>query len=454
MITAASPAAAALLERVAQRGLRHVALGCVDWDGRLRAKHYAAASLAQVLAGGVAMTTAVYAQDPAEQPILCGPFADPTGGYPDGRLVFDAASARDAPYDSDGDGILLLGQFDPPYAGYCPRALAAGEIARWQALGYTIVGGYELEFRLLDEDSRSLAAKSACDLHLSAGFERMYSVVGQAATATFLQDFAALSARMAAPLHTMHHEFAGLIEAALTVATGLDIAEHAIVARTSAAIAAQRAGKLACFMARVSATTHSAGAHLNLSLQCGAGRPSFAADDAALAAPMRACLGGLQRYLPELFVLCAPTINSYKRFAPDCLAPRSNSWGIDNKTVAYRAVIATPAETRIEVRVPGADSNPYLALAAVLAAARAGLEQSLTPTAACAGDADAAGAPAAARFPRDLAAAVAAWRASAYAAKTFGADFVEAYARSRDWQLQQFAAAVTDWELQTYARSL
>jgi glutamine synthetase len=193
-----------------------------------------------------------------------------------------------------------------------------------------------------------------------------------------------------------------------------------------------------------------------LSLAARAGDNGFfeARAPGGMSALLTAFLGGLQRYVPELFVLFAPNVNSYKRFAPDCIAPHTNSWGINNKTVAFRVVNADAGHCRVEIRVAGADANPYLALAAAVAAGRAGIAQALAPSAACAGDASAPGAPAGAPFPRELRAAVAAWRASPFAHESFGAAFVDAYARSREWQLHQFDAAITDWELQTYARNV
>jgi len=441
-----------LVQRAAERGLRHVLLGLVDWDGRLRAKHYSTADLADALMHGVAMTTAIFAQDPADQPILFGPFEDGSKGYPDGRLICDAQDARGVPFEHDGHGLLVLGAFDPPFAAYCPRAILARELAHWASRGLRVRGGYELEFRLLDETPRALAAKSVAELAYAPGFERMYGVVDQAAASTFLTTCAEWAERMGAPIASLHHEFKGLIEAALAVDSGMAIADNALMLRTLAAVLARRDGRLACFMARVAPQLQSAGAHLNLSL---AAASSNAFADGGPDNPLvRAFIAGLQRYLPELFVLCVPTVNSYKRFTPDCIAPLANSWGVNNKTVAYRLAGTESAHARIEVRVPGADVNPHLALAAVLAAGRAGVDQKLEPSAACNGDAAAAGTPAGAPFPRDLAQAVAHWRASTCAAHTFGGDFVDAYARSREWQLHCFARAITDWELQNYARNV
>lgn len=445
---------AALLGEVEARALTHVSLACLDWDGRLRAKHYSAHALAAALRHGVAMTTTIFAQDIADTPIDIGPFEDAAGGYRDGRLQLDVASARNAPFESGGKGLLLLGDFQPPHGVYCPRAQLRAELARYAALGYEVQGGYELEFRLLDESVMDLTRKSAAQLHCAPAFERMYGLVDQAGSGDFLHGLERWAAAMDAPIAAVHHEFKGMVEMSLARTAGLTIADNAVLARSLAAILAAREQRLACFMARLAPGLQSAGAHLNLSLWRD-GRNVFFDDGGDHgSATLRAFIAGLQAEVPGLFVLCAPTINAYKRFAPDSIAPGRNCWGVNNKTVAYRVVEDDAEHARVEIRVPGADVHPHLVLCAMLAAGRHGIEQGLAPTAPCLGDGADQSAPAAAPFPRDLASATAAWRASAGAARLFGAEFVDAYARSREWQLQRFASAVTDWELQHYARSV
>ena len=90
-----------ILDAVAARSLTHVSLGCVDWDGRLRAKHYSVEALPVALAHGLAMTTTIFAQDPGDKPVGFGPFEDPDSGYADGHLILDACSTRDAPFDAE-----------------------------------------------------------------------------------------------------------------------------------------------------------------------------------------------------------------------------------------------------------------------------------------------------------------------------------------------------------------
>jgi glutamine synthetase len=151
--------------------------------------------------------------------------------------------------------------------------------------------------------------------------------------------------------------------------------------------------------------------------------------------------------VPELVVLLAPTVNSYKRFADGSWAPTRVGWSYDNRTAGFRLVGAGQS-LRIECRIPGADCNPYLALAALLAAGQAGLEHQVDPPAPFVGDAY--GDAALARLPRSLRDATEAFADSELAAGAFGAEVVEHYVHAAQMEQAAFEAAVTDWERQRY----
>ena len=161
---------------------------------------------------------------------------------------------------------------------------------------------------------------------------------------------------------------------------------------------------------------------------------------------MRQFMAGQLALMREFSVMFLPTVNSYKRTVPGTWAPTNVTWGVDNRTTALRAIPAGIKATRVEHRLPGADSNPYLALAASLASGLYGIDKKL-----------ALGAPAANAYaspahalPRTLGEAAALFRASEAAREFFGADFVDHYASTREWEEREFRRAVTDWELARY----
>lgn len=449
------PDANSLLTWARDSAPTRLAVGCADWDGRLRLKQLPADALPKLIEQGTAMTTAIFATDTAEMPMDTGYFQNPARGYADARLGFARPAFFPDPHRQLGSDAVILGELLPPHALFCPRVHALRQCERLAEIGLVPEVGFELECHMLAETPERLRTTPPASLRAHPDFVRMYGDVGQALAAPFFEDITRSADAMGLGLGTLHAEFSGLLEATLRPCSGVRAADRVLCMKSVIKTAARRHNALAVFMARLSDVHEPAGMHLNISLRTsGAGAPAFHHTDSehrSLNPPLAAFLGGLQTCLPDLFLLLAPTINSWKRFKAAAFVPTSNSWGIDNKTAAYRVVLATPGETRIEIRLPGADVHPHLALAAVLAAGRKGIEEQLTPTPAVVGDAHANNAPAGPRFPTSFAEAITRWRGAPYAREFFGADFVEAYADSRAWQLQQLEQSVTDWEVRQFA---
>jgi len=144
-----------------------------------------------------------------------------------------------------------------------------------------------------------------------------------------------------------------------------------------------------------------------------------------------------------------PTINSYKRLVDGFWAPVKATWGLDNRTASFRVIAGSPKATRLETRCPGADINPYLAVAAVLAAGLAGVEKGLkltTPPITGTNQ----GAEHVPRAPRTLIETTRIFKQSEFARDWFGDDFVDHYAATREWEWRQWLDGVTDWELKRY----
>jgi glutamine synthetase len=145
-----------------------------------------------------------------------------------------------------------------------------------------------------------------------------------------------------------------------------------------------------------------------------------------------------------------PNVNSYKRIGPNLYTPTASTWGIDNRTCAYRVIPGDESALHIELRTPGADCNPYLALAAHLAAGHCGIIEKIEPTEETVGNAWDQEQPASLRFPLDLASASDRFARSEFARARFGDRFVDRFVMLREWQVEQFALAVTDWEIRNF----
>ena len=153
------------------------------------------------------------------------------------------------------------------------------------------------------------------------------------------------------------------------------------------------------------------------------------------------------KYSPQLCLFFAPTINSYKRYQPGSWAPTRMAWAMDNRTVGFR-VVGEEQSFRIENRMPGADANPYLAFAAMLAAGMAGIEEKLDCGDEYAGNAYVD--PKLARLPASLADAARLLEQSKLARTAFGPDIVEFYVHHAHLEIEAFNNAVTDWEKVRY----
>jgi glutamine synthetase len=164
---------------------------------------------------------------------------------------------------------------------------------------------------------------------------------------------------------------------------------------------------------------------------------------------MESYMAGQLYCLPHILPMVAPTVNSYKRLVEGAWAPTTLTWAVDNRTVALRALPAGASSTRLETRVVGSDSNPYLAMAACLAAGLYGMRHQLKLEVAAtkgSGYADKSNGV----LPRNLWEATQAMKTSPVARELFGEAFTDHFIRTREWEWRQFGLAVTDWELKRY----
>jgi len=158
---------------------------------------------------------------------------------------------------------------------------------------------------------------------------------------------------------------------------------------------------------------------------------------------LRHFIGGLQTYLPEAFLLLAPNINSYKRFAGDRSMPINLEWGYDNRTTGLRVPYGPPEEGRVETRVIGADANPYLMIAAILSAGLLGLEEAIEPTAASEEDCWEL----TTNLPDNLDQALVNLDESTKMAELMTRDFLDVFASIKRNELQDYNIRISSWEV-------
>jgi glutamine synthetase len=252
-----------------------------------------------------------------------------------------------------------------------------------------------------------------------------------------------------------NHEFSsGQFEINLWHSDALDAADRAFRFKTAVQELSRRRGKLATFMAKPFNDEGGSGFHIHFSTLDAEGRPVF--DDPAgedgLSKVARSAIAGVLAHAPALAAISNPTINSYKRFGPDTLAPWLVDWGLDNRSAMVRIPPERGRASRMELRLGDASANPYLAIAGLLAAAYLGIRDELVPPAKLEGygyDTSKAD-----QLPADLGAAIDALEQDKDLTDLLGATFVETFVAYKRNELERFHHWVTDWEFREYAYHL
>jgi glutamine synthetase len=253
------------------------------------------------------------------------------------------------------------------------------------------------------------------------------------------------------PIEGLHTETGpGVYEAAIGFSEALEQADRAILFKTGAKEIGSRFGIMPSFMAKWSAQYPGCSGHIHQSLSDGKANQFFdGKKPKKMSQLFESYLAGQVACLMEFAPMFWPTINSYKRLVDGFWAPVKPTWGIDNRTASFRVIAGSPKATRLETRCPGADVNPYLAMAAVIAAGLYGVEKGLKLTAPPITGTN-QGAENIPRAPRTLIETTRNFSNSKIARDFLGDTFVEHFAATREWEWRQWLDGVTDWELKRY----
>jgi glutamine synthetase len=424
-----------------QTTARVIQLEVPDLDGGLRAKLVSAEKARSE--AGAAMCTIMFGLTQADD-VYSSPASSAANGYPDLVMRPDPATLTPLPW-CQATAAVLCDLFGPDGALYplAPRTVLRTVVDRCTELGFEARFAAEWELCVVrpgDEPvplGRTMNAYSSLRLRelrplVQAFFERMDAV--------------------GISVESVHTELGhGMLEFALAHAPALEAADHAARAKAYLKELCGERGLVATFMPKWRTGAPTSGCHFHQSLwQDGAN--VFAGADGSLSPLARHYLAGQLATLPDFSALFNPSVNAYRRLQPGTWTPATVSWGVDNRTAAIRAITGSAPGTRLEHRRAGADVNPYLAIAAMLAGGLHGLAGQLeAPDPAVA---DAYADQRFARLPATLADAVASMRASPLAPGLLGEAFVRHYVLSREVELRLWreweADQVTDWEYRRY----
>jgi glutamine synthetase len=380
-----------------------------------------------------------------------------TGAYPDDaicgetdqdtRLVPDLASLRQLPWAPGRAWAIhdCIGFAGQPSA-FASRSVLGRVLERYRRHGWAPVVAAELEFYLFSRDGREADGFTLPALR-GGGREVMqsaFSVEAANELAAFWDELQDALERLGIATDTWLHEMGpSQFEINLRHGDPLSMADQVVLFKYALREVAARHGLYAVFMAKPLSGQPGSSMHLHQSVVDATGRNIFSAADGTETAEFFGFIGGLQRHLADLMPVFAPFVNSWRRYVRDSSAPINIEWGANNRTVALRVPHAAPAARRVENRLPGSDSNPYLAIAASLAAGLEGIEQRLAAREPIhAGSAYARPR----EIPRSFEGALQRLQASVDARRMLGEVFVDAFCGVKEVELDHYMHEVSDWD--------
>ncbi len=414
-----------------------VLLGFPDVNGSIRGKALRPGAFEAAVRDGAVVTDLLLALDPTDLPITdYERFGIRTGAgdiivRPEPDTLHELSwqpgwqVCLATPYWPDGRRCELAS-----------RDVLRHALEATSALGYDVLAAFEYEIRIRDAEDRPLSSGISYSVGEVLRFNELGDRLAPALDALGIE------------LSAVHTEAGpGLLELNIAARTGLQAADDATLLKLAVKEVAASLGLRASFLAKMVTGEEGSSGHVHLSFWREA--ENAFTDEATVSA----AVAGILDHLPAASLLLNPTVNSYKRLVPGYFAPVNASWGLENRSAAVRLIRSDrPERCRIECRRPGADANPYLALAALVAGAADGIRRGATPPEPVEGDAsERADLP---PLPSSLESALRAFAADEGLRAALGDTFSDYYAVSRAWELKAWQQGVSDWEKARYERAV
>ncbi|PIQ38093.1 MAG: glutamine synthetase [Lysobacterales bacterium CG17_big_fil_post_rev_8_21_14_2_50_64_11] len=427
-----------------------------DMNGLLRGKRITADALEKVYVDGVCLPMSLIATD------ITGNTVEETGlGYDIGdedRICRPVpGSLRPVPWQQRPMAQLLLAMEDGSGGMFAanPREVLKRVVQRFAERGLTPVVAVELEFYLLDGDldaaGRPLTSRNPATGERNTTTQ-VYYLQDLNDYQRFTDAVADACAAQGIPADTAVAEYApGQFEINLKHRHDAVLAcDDAIYLKRAIKAVAEQHGMIASFMAKPFVEQAGSGTHIHVSVLDRAGNNIFACTPATPADTLRHAIGGLQQVSRDCMLMFAPHGNSYRRFVLNAFVPLNDCWGFNNRTVAMRVPHSNPANVRVEHRIAGADANPYLVTAAVLAGILHGLEAQADPGPPIVGNAYEQSEPRT-LFWRDT---ITDFMASDFVADAFGSEFRHIFGQQKLKEMRSFNREVSDIDYAWYLRAV
>lgn len=443
--------------KLEEMGIRTVIVASPDLNGRLMGRRVPTSRFPNVIENGVDVCTCVYSWDINQGMELIAqnvfPLCGMHNGVPDMTLRVDLNTLRRAAW-LENVAICLADPVDVKTGEplpISPRVMLKQELGRHAKLGFVPKTGTELEFYLFLNGQRELRDSGFTGLKPTTVVPSDFMIHEGNTYEPFFQKLRSDLAESGIEMEAAQSEW-GTGQWEMTFAYGdpLEMADRHSLYKLAVRDSAIAAGMTATFMARPLNIQPGSSCHVHVSLQSPDGTKLFWDDDSDgnMSATMQAAIAGVLEHSPEFMAWYAPTINSWRRSNSEDVAGWGRTWGFDNRTVTTRVVGHKPQDKRFEFRLPGADTNPYLTLAALLASLRDGIESGTALSAAVPGNAY--DMPRDEAMPGNLHEATQIFRNSTLAADTFGQEIVDHHAALLEHEWNVFMTEVSGWDLERY----
>jgi glutamine synthetase len=442
-----------VVSKVSSHPSAKVKIAFTDIDGILRGKYISRDKFLSILQKGSSFCDVIFGWDAADALYDRSTYTGWHTGFPDSPAQLAPGTLRFIPWEDQLP--FMLGELTDASGNpspVCPRQLLKKIAGEAKAAGYSPVFAQEFEWFNFKETPESAAAKQYRDLTPLTPGMFGYSILRSTLRNEFFKSLFDELTAFGIPIEGLHTETGpGTYEAAIAHSEVVEAADRAVLFKTAVKEIAYRHGIMATFMAKIHEQMPGCGGHVHQSLWDAEGQRNVfhdASDPLKLSDIARHYIAGQLHCLPHIMPMFAPTLNSYKRLVEGAWAPTTLTWGIDNRTVALRVLNGSASSARVETRVIGADVNPYLAMAASLAAGLYGIRHRLDPGDPVSGNGYLATGKE--KLPSTLFEAATRMKTSDIANELFGETFTQHFVMTREWEWRQHLKSVTDWEYRRY----
>ncbi len=369
-------------------------------------------------------------------------------GYGDYVMQPDLDTLRPVPW-LEGTVMILCDVLDHHThepVPHSPRAVLKKQLARLEKMGFTAMMATELEFFLFEKSFDEIRKDGFRDLAPISGYNEDYNIFQTTKEEHVMRPLRNHLWDAGLPIECTKGEAeAGQEELNIKYAAALDTADYHTIAKHATKEIAWQQGHAVSFLPKWNPDRTGSSSHVHQSLWKDGENVFFdKSDDLGMSEMMKNYMAGMLKYAPDYTYFLAPYINSYKRFVKGTFAPTRTIWSVDNRTAGFRLCGESTKAVRVECRVGGSDINPYLAMAVQLAAGIAGIEEGLDLAPPFKGDAYSGDE---GMIPTNLRDAFVSLKGSNMLRAALGDDVVDHYARAAEVEIEDFEAAVTDYEI-------